>query len=389
MATDVAIVGGGVVGAACALELTRRGVEVALFERAELASAASGRNHGLVVAPSEPLLAPMASATLEAYRALAEESAVPFGLDHDPIGYVIVAADDEERAQAMREVEASARFGISGRELDPAELRALEPEIASFSHAWVLDDGRRVDPGALTVAMALRARELGARIETHARVRSLVEREGAARGVVTDDGVAEAGAVVVAAGPWTSPFLRQARVRVPVVGARGWLVHLDPGRALVSRIVERAGWHLLPGEDALRSLSARDVVDATTDADVGTLLQPNADGSVLVGGSRQVPAVHEPEDHSVPREIVRRAIAVVPALADARVLGSWWGIRPMSPDGRPIIGRLGPGLLVATGHGSQGVILAGGTAELVASLVTGDPPPFDPAPYDPSRFAAQ
>jgi glycine/D-amino acid oxidase-like deaminating enzyme len=76
----------------------------------------------------------------------------------------------------------------------------------------------------------------------------------------------------------------------------------------------------------------------------------------------------------------------VPALADLEVRGIRWGIRPMSPDGRPIVGWLTDGLLAATGHGPEGVLLGGGTAELVASLVMGDEPPFDPAPFDPSRF---
>ena len=108
---------------------------------------------------------------------------------------------------------------------------------------------------------------------------------------------------------------------------------------------------------------------------------------MLAGGSRQGVITSEPEDPSVPRAIVREAIAVFPSLASATVLSAWWGIRPVTPDDRPIIGGVADGLFVATGHGSQGVILGGGTAELVASLVTGEPNPFDPSPFEPNRFA--
>jgi glycine/D-amino acid oxidase-like deaminating enzyme len=119
---------------------------------------------------------------------------------------------------------------------------------------------------------------------------------------------------------------------------------------------------------------------------VGTLAVPNRDGSLLLGGSIQAAVAPEPEDPSVPTDIVRRASALLPDVAGLKVLGSWWGIRPMTPDVRPIVGRAAPGLTVATGHGSQGVILGGGTGELVASVVLGQEPPFDPSPFDPRRF---
>ena len=81
-----------------------------------------------------------------------------------------------------------------------------------------------------------------------------------------------------------------------------------------------------------------------------------------------------------------QAVRLVPALADAPVLSTWSGVRPVSPDERPMLGWVREGLFVATGHGSEGVILGAGTAELVAALVLGTEPPVDPAPFDPARF---
>ncbi|HJV03679.1 MAG TPA: FAD-dependent oxidoreductase, partial [Actinomycetota bacterium] len=94
----------------------------------------------------------------------------------------------------------------------------------------------------------------------------------------------------------------------------------------------------------------------------------------------------EPEEPSVPRQILRRAIALAPGLAEHPVLGAWWGLRPSTRDLVPAVGELWPGLVVASGHGGKGVILSGGTAELVAATVLDDPPPFDPSPFDPRRF---
>jgi glycine/D-amino acid oxidase-like deaminating enzyme len=163
-------------------------------------------------------------------------------------------------------------------------------------------------------------------------------------------------------------------------------VHLAAGQPVLSRLINRSGWHILGEESGLGAQRAGDVGAAYPDPDVGTLLQPNQDGSVLAGGSRQPVVTAEPEDPQVPRRIIREAIRLVPSLEEAEVRSAWWGIRPMTPDGRPIVGRVRDGLHVATGHGGQGVILGGGTGRLIASMVLGEPAPFDPSPYDPGRF---
>lgn len=387
--TDVVVVGGGVVGCACARELARRGVEVVLVERAELAAGASGRNHGLILAPSEPALGDMAGATLAVYEELAQDAAVPFRLDPEPIGYLVVAGQsDEERRRGRAEAEVATEAGVAVERLDAQALRELEPGLApDLTEGWLLHDGRRVDPGALTVALAHAARVDGSDIRHHLAARVLTMTGDRVTGVVTDDGPIAAGAVVVAAGPWSNRLLESGGMGIPITAARGWLVHLRPHAPILRRIVERAGWHLLPDDEGLLPLRGADVAAGPADPVMGTLLHPGADGTVTAGASRHVPVVEEPEDHDVPRRIVRRAATVLPGLAEAAVLQAWWGMRPMTPDGRPVVGPVADGLIVATGHGSQGVILAGGTGALVAATIADGDAPFDPAPFSPARFA--
>jgi len=377
---DVVVVGGGVIGAACAREAAARGMSVTLVERAELAAGASGRNHGLLLTPPDAELIPMFRGSREVYEEAAGGAVVPFGMDAEPVGFLIAATDDKaERTAGREEAEGIAASGVACAELDAAGVRELEPGLAdAIVEGWLLEDGWRLDPSALTVSLALTP---GVDVLRHLTVRSLLAAEGRVRGVVTDAGTIEADDVVVAAGPWTPSLLRPLGVNLPVVGARGWLVHLACDEPPVGRLVERAGWHAVGGEEAMSRLLAAGLVEALPRPDVGTLLQPNADGTVLVGGSRQRVVAPEPEDPSVPRELTRRAVELAPALGKARVLGSWWGIRPITPDGRPIVARVGEGVVVATGHGSQGVILGGGTARLVGSILAGDEPPFDATPF--------
>src|SRR2546422_7814563 len=112
LAPRVIVVGGGIIGCACAHELARRGARVMLLERAELAAGASGRNHGLLLAPLDPVMVPMASASSALYEQIQEGTPLPFNLDPTPLGFLVVAADEAETPAARAEAEAAAACGI-------------------------------------------------------------------------------------------------------------------------------------------------------------------------------------------------------------------------------------------------------------------------------------
>jgi glycine/D-amino acid oxidase-like deaminating enzyme len=387
---DVAIVGGGIIGAACAYELARAGASVTLIERDELAAGASGRNQGWFVVPKDPFLEPMARATLPVYLAIADDAPLPVWIDREPVGHLLVAIDDAAVDGTELEVLASATArGVRVDTLSPSELRAVEPALASdVRGGWLLHQGHRLDPASLTVALALTAQAAGAVIHHHLRVRALIEDAGRIRGIVTDEGRVEADHVIVAAGPWSTALLDPVGVRLPVTGARGWIVRVAPPPNLVSHLIEQSGWRDAPERAAAvaRPIAGDVAVDGPPPAEVGALLHLHRDGTVLVGSSRQAWITPEPEDPTVPQRQLQAAIRLVPSLADAPVLSSWWGLRPMTPDERPLVGPVRDGLIVATGHGSEGVILGAGTAKLVATMVNGGEPPFDPTPFDPLRF---
>ena len=388
---DVVIVGGGVIGAACALELAGRGASVTLVERDHLAAHASGRNQGLWVLPEDEANMPMAEASLAAYLDFASESPLDFHLDPEPVGQILVAGDAAEKRAALGSVARARGYGVQVDDLDsPAAIREAEPALArNLAGAWLVHHGHRMDPGALTVAMALVAADRGATVRHHLHARALAVRGDAVTGVVTDEGMITADTTIVAAGPWSHLLLEPVGVRLPIVGARGWIVRVQPEPDLLTHLIESPGSHAaLRGEAATHRPTAAEMADDGVPASaIGALLHPSADGhTVLIGSSRQTWITPEPHDADVVGMLVRDAIALVPALADAAVLSSWWGLRPLSPDERPFVGAVREGLHVATGHGSEGVIVGAGTAQLVAAQVTNEEPPFDPGPFDPLRF---
>jgi glycine/D-amino acid oxidase-like deaminating enzyme len=382
---DVVVVGGGIIGAACAFELANRGASVTLLERKELAAGASGRNNGLWVTPTDPALLPMARLSLTRYLEVAASSPVPFRLDQEPIGLLAVALDDDEMELGDRAHAPYRAAGVEVERLEPGEVVDLEPALSpDVLGGWLVHHGHRLAPAALTVALALMAMERGATVRHHLPARALIDDGGRVVGVVTDDGRIDADEVVVAAGPWTTSLLDPIGIRLPITGARGWLVRLDAGEGLIRRLVASAGWEEATGRwtDGAVLASGLDEGSAAT----STLLHPASDGSLIAGSSRQPVITPEAEEPGVPAAIVRGAIRLVPALGDAEVRSAWWGIRPLTPDERPLVGRVAEGLSVAAGHGSEGVILGAGTGQLIGSQLSGTEPPFDPDPFDPGRF---
>jgi sarcosine oxidase subunit beta len=383
---EVIVVGGGIVGAACAYELAEAGVSVTLLERDELAAGASGRNNGLWVTPVDPVLLPMASASLARYLAIADASPLPLGLDTGPIGLLAVARDEEELRLGEESHEPYRAVGVGVEFLDAGAVLRLEPALTpDVLGGWLVDHGHRLAPAALTVALALLAKARGAEIRHHEPVRALTVGAGErVTGVVTDDGPIGADEVVIAAGPWTPALLDPIGERLPITGARGWLVRLAPERPILRRLVASAGWELATGR--LGETRVRAGALTRAGASTATLLHPTTDGGLIAGSSRQPAIGPEPEDPSVPARILDAAIRLVPSIADMDVRSAWWGIRPMTPDERPVVGRLRPGLVVASGHGSEGVILGAGTGQLVASTIAGSASPFDPEPFRPRRM---
>jgi sarcosine oxidase subunit beta len=400
---DVLVVGAGIIGCGIAAELASRGVSVVLLERSEIGAGASGRNHGLLIRPEDSLLEPLALVSSAMYAELAEASVLDLALDRTPFGLLVAVEEDSQWPAAEREASAAARTGSAVHRLDAADLREAEPAM-SFGHpgGFLIEDGFRVDPAALTLAFAERARGAGAKIRTHTEVKQILFHDGVVQGVATDAGFFAAGTVVNAAGPWAAQLARAAAGEVPglpIGGVRGWLVLTAPHPDLMRHLVVSAGWHMAPGDPGPGRLSVADLAAGgskpVAERQLGSLIQQNRDGSILLGGSREPSLSPEPLGADTKAEVVgqiaRKAAGLVPALADLAVTAAWSGVRPTSPDGLPLIGwdPAVDGLFIAGGHGGAGVGLGGASARLAAQLIAGETPLTDPAPFDPARFAGR
>jgi len=115
---DVVVVGGGIIGTSCAYELARRGASVTLLEKDEIAAGASGRNLGYLDTSKDPVLAPLARRTLERYEEMASEPPVPFFMDREAIGTLVVTLDEDEVEDVRAWADAAQGVGVGAARLD-------------------------------------------------------------------------------------------------------------------------------------------------------------------------------------------------------------------------------------------------------------------------------
>ena len=353
---EVIVVGGGIVGVTTACFLAEAGVAVALVERSGLASEASGRNQGLVIGPHPPEMAALAAAGLAHYQDLHESSGQAFAFDRAPHGCLMVGED-----------------GPSSLRGDA--LNAIEPLLGdSVTVATLNDDARRIDPAAAVAAFAERARQAGAVLHLGDDVKEVLYEGNRVIGVLTDQGRLSADTTVIAAGPWSWRLCRTSSFDVPVRGVRGWLVVTRPAPFRLRHAVEEAFWGAV--KKGLETPTVAMLADGTRPGPLlAGLVQQDHRGRLLLGASLQASPTDHPEGADAVALICERARTLVPAVAELDVVEVRSCRRPMSADGLPLHGPVpgSPGLVLATGHGSQGITWGPGSGEAVArGIVQGE-----------------
>lgn len=361
---DVAVIGGGIAGCAAAAFLAEGGARVTLYEREAVAAGASGRNSGILQHPMDPALTALYEASLELYATLGHG----FSFPAEPSG-VLVLSPDRDLLAADR-VGAQASFPELAPEwIEGAELEAAEPAVAPGLFGYRLATGRPVPPAAATRAWAARAEAAGARIVVGEEAVAAV-RDERVEGVRVGGRLEPAGAAVVAAGPWSRAAAGLDGQWPPVTGIWGVVAQVrlaEPPR----HSIEEAGVEALtsPGGSPATLFS---IVTAGGASAVGSTFTPE----------RPDPGADAPG-------LLEHGARFVPALAGAAIDGVRACARPLSADGRPLLGPVPgiDGLHIVTGHGAWGITLGPGSARAVASGVLGAPAEI-PAEVAAARFGA-
>lgn len=282
-------------------------------------------------------------------------------------GVLTLYATAREFARAEAKRARLAEAGIAAELLDPAAIVRLEPALAAaagrYAGGLYAADTETADCHLFTASLADHAARAGVAFRYRTRAVAIAIESGAARGVVLAGGeTVPAEAVVLAAGSWSPKLVRGLGLDLPVYPGKGYSVTVPiAGRNGAPRLAvvdEHAKLYIARFADRLR-----------------------AAGTLELAGWNAAPS---PARAAATLAKMR---ALFPEGGDYARAVHWTGLRPMTPDGRPLIGPTPiPGLWLDTGHGPLGWTLACGSARLVADLVTGRRPALDPAPYALSRF---
>ena len=364
---DVVIVGAGIVGCATAYELTKRGAGVTLVDRGEVSGGTTGLGEGNALLSDKDAGAELdlAVAGMPLFDEL--EEVVGDAARIRRKGALIVHPDPHTWAAEPARAERLRVAGVNAQLLSPDDVLELEPNLTGEIHGAVfVAEDLQCDPRAISRALAAWSADHGATIRTHDEVDSIAE-------------LPRAGAVVLAAGPWSGPLAATAGLPLPVEPRKGQLTRLrlprpDPG-FLLRKIVD--GSYLAS------------VTSGAAGRQISTVVETTWDGHVVVGSTRERCGFDPAVDEDLAREVRKRAARLVPEVAGLEIDSTWVGFRPWLPDGLPAIGpsRIAPGLWVGTGHEGAGVMLGPITGRLLAQAITGEKPATDLSPFDPDRFA--
>jgi glycine oxidase len=366
------VVGAGVIGLGIAWRLAQAGCAVAVYDLGAAGRGASWAAAGMLAAAveTEPGEETLLGLTLESQRLWPDfahelEDAAGISVGYRDEGTIVVALTHDDAEQLRFTYQFQRGLGLAIEWLSNAEARRREPHLRpGISGAVLSPHDHQVENRALARALASAAQRAGAVLHEHCPVGEIEIRGGQARGVVTPQGRDAADVVVLAAGAWSreiagipTPYLPPVR---PIKGQM-LALQMDPAAPLLRHVVWLPRGYLVP------RLDGRLVIG-------GTVEERGFDDRVTAGGLLA---------------LIEGAWRAVPAIEELPVAETWVGFRPGSRDDAPMLGPSGiGGLVIATGHHRNGILLTPVTAQAISRYVLSGRLPDSLRPFSPQRFAS-
>lgn len=357
---DVIVIGAGIIGAACARELARRGQQVLVIDAGLHGATAAGMGHLLVIDDNQAEL-DISRYSVRRWRELGPQ--LPDDCAYRNNGTLWLAANEQELAAAEAKSLNLQGEGVRSEMVAGHRLQQLEPILRDGLHGALRlpDDGILYAPNT--------ARWLLDEPRIHQRRARVVELDGN-RLRLDDDSWLSADAVVLANGIQAVELCPE----LPIAAKKGHLLITDR--------------YPHPVTHTITELSYLTSVHNTSGASVACNIQPRPTGQLFIGTSRQFDNDDPEVDGWLLARMLKHAVSYAPGLAELNGIRAWAGFRAATPDGMPLIGEhpAQPGLWLAVGHEGLGVTAAPATADLLAALLFNEAEPIPAAAYSPKRY---
>lgn len=368
---DVVVIGGGVIGLTIARALALRGVRnVLLVERARLGAEASSAAAGMLAPQAEADDADgffnLCCQSRDMYptfaAALREETGIDSELDRT--GTLYLAFTEHDQREIEHRYDWQVRAGLTVQKLNPTDARTLEPCISeSVRGALKFPNDIQVENRRLLSALIAANEKLGVRLMTGTTVESIRINRGRIEGAETSRGFVSTGKIVVSGGAWSS-FIKVLDAASPnprIEPVRGQMVCFDSRPSIARHVIYSPRGYLVPRRD----------------------------GRVLAGSTTEQAGFDKEVTASGVHSILSNALEISPRISDLPLIGVWAGLRPRAEDSLPVLGPCAEiqGLVFATGHYRNGILLAPITGELIAGAIVDNVVSPDLNAFGPDRFA--
>jgi glycine/D-amino acid oxidase-like deaminating enzyme len=366
---DAVILGAGIVGTACAMDLAQAGMRVAVVERSMIGGDATAAGMGHIVAMDD---SPAQFALTRYSQSLWAELApdLPASVEYDRCGTLWVARDEEEMREVQRKHIYYRSLGVPAEILDSIQLAQAEPNLSrSLAGALLVPEDAVLYPPAAAQFMAVRAQEMGAKFY----LGNTVAHAGANQVILSEGTVLHAPRIVNATGASAGLLTPD----LPIRKRKGHLVITDRYPGFFRHQIVELGY----------LKSAHSVVRDS----VAFNLQPRRTGQLLLGSSRQFDVEDSSVDRPIVQAMIERAQQYAPMLDALSALRTWTGFRAATPDKLPLIGPIqqDASMFLAAGHEGLGITTSLATARLLLDQFLERTPAIPLEPYLPSRFAME
>ncbi len=381
--SDIVVIGAGAVGTAIASYLAEDGHSVALVEQGECAWGTSRRCEGYIVTyDTVPGYYSQVSALgQKMLRDLAPN------LDYDvhlqPTGLGLLVDNEADMESLFKHAKGKQDENVDCEIWDRKELLDNEPHIGEKVSACLFFKNEfSVNPMRLAYAFAHNAKKHKAKIFTHTKVTNINIKNNVVQSVETNKGTIHTKKIIIAAGAWSNLLCDMAQVNIPVRPRQGMLLVMERTKNFINTNYCEYGY--VAAKSGNKRPSATPLME---ELGVASTFEPTLDGTLLVGSSRRFAGFDMNPSPDVVQAIAQRAMTFFPKLGSLRLLRTYCGLRPYSPDGLPIMSNTHiDGLFLATGHEGNGISLSALSGKVMAQMIANEESIIDMAPLHIDRF---
>lgn len=365
---DVIIIGAGVIGASIAYYLSKENIQAVVLDKKEIATGSSGACEGLLLLQSKKpgIHMDMALASIRRFPALVQDLDHP--IEYENKGGLVVIETEEELAAMQLFVEKQKKHSVDISLLSTEQAREKEPALskniigATFSP---LDS--QANPILLTLGFLRAAQKAGATVFSNTPVREIELTQGRVAAVHTDKGRIETRIVINAAGTFAADIGAMVNLTIPIKPRRGQILVTEATSPILKRCILSAMYIAVKFNPEIAEAGG-----------VGFAVEQTASGNILIGSTREFVGFDKHTTYEGIQNIANTILRVIPGLENLHVIRAFAGLRPYTPDGLPILGKVESvdGFIMAAGHEGDGITLAPITGEMIARLVAAEAAPF-------------